>query len=910
MNHGDDLSGGEAEATITATGVTTSSPALERGASFGRYLVLERLGAGGMGVVYSAYDPELDRKVAIKILRPDAVRDQSRLRREAQAMARLQHPNAISVYDVGMFQDRVFVAMELVDGTTLAQWLKAETRSWREVVDVFLQAGRGLAAAHAVGLVHRDFKPANALIGRDGRVRVVDFGLARSVDSSSDPLERAPSTLQSPILQETVTRTGALLGTPTYMSPEQFLGMPTEAKSDQFSFSVAVYRALYGERPFAGDDLSSICDEVTSGRLKAPPKDSRVPAWVREVVLRGLATKPEQRWPSMAVLLAALSHDPVRVRRRWMLRGGAVAVLAVLGLGYSALQHRESLVCRGAERNLVGVWDQTRKNAMQASFAATGKPYAEAAFRSVARTLDAFANAWTSMHTEACQATRVRREQSEESLDLRMECLGQRLREAKAQVDLLTNADDQVVQNAVQITSSLNVSDCSDLAGLRAPVRPPADPATRALVDELRKKLAQAKSLKLAGKYKEALTIAGPAVAEAHALAYRPLEAEALYWQGTLQKLLGDFKAAEKAMDEATFVARAGRHTSIEAHAWAGLIGIAVLQGRFEPAHVYQRRGLAAVEALGGSDESAVADLLGNLAHLSHEEGKAEEALDYRRRQLAILERSGPENPALPVLLGYVGQLLGELGQHEEAERQIRRALTISEKELGPDHPEVGSTLLSLAATLFGQDRFDESLSYYRRTLAVWEKTLGPEYPRLVDPLVGIAAILTIQGKYEEALAAARRVMAISEKQSGPLSNRAGYALLAIGDILRVQGKYDDALVHFRRALAVFERVYGVDHPMVAFPLIGIGRCDVERHKSARALPFLERALALGDKQPSNASYLAEGQFAMARALWDTGRDPQRGRSLAAQARSGYAGGGARTKKDLSEVDAWLVEHR
>ncbi len=498
-------------------------PGLPRGAAFGRYLVLERLGEGGMGVVYSAYDPELDRKVAVKIMRPEAVQSQLRLRREAQAMARLQHPNVIGVYDVGMVDGRAFVAMELVEGTTLANWLGDGGRSWHEIVGVFVHAGRGLAAAHATGLVHRDFKPPNVLVGRDGRVRVGDFGLARAIESDSPSDDGDASAWVGSDASHTITRPGAMIGTPTYMSPEQLSGAPISVKSDQFSFCVALYRALYRERPFAGEDIASITVEMKRGRGPTPPSDSRVPAWVRDVVLRGLAIDPAQRWPSMDALLLALEHDPVRVRRRWILAGSALAALGLFGFGVHELRQRQSLVCHGAERQLVGVWDAAHRAAVQAAFTATGKSYAEAAFANVARTLDRFAADWVAMNTEACEATRIRRSQSEELLDLRMECLGQRLQDAKAQVELFTSADATVVSKAPQMAASLSNAQCADVAALRAPVRPPVDAAVRARVESLRARIAQAKAMTRATRTKDGLAVAAPIAVEARTLHYRPI---------------------------------------------------------------------------------------------------------------------------------------------------------------------------------------------------------------------------------------------------------------------------------------------------------------------------------------------------------------------------------------------------
>jgi tRNA A-37 threonylcarbamoyl transferase component Bud32 len=301
-----------------AVAVAREEPALRRGSSLGRYVVLDRLGGGGMGVVYTAYDPELDRKVAVKLLRPEPGADDSegraRLQREAQAMARLQHPNVIAVHDVGTFEWQVFIAMEFVDGVTLRRW--RDGRAWREVLARYLDAGRGLAAAHAAGLVHRDFKPDNVLVGHDGRVRVLDFGLARATEPmspslSSDAIDLATTLVSSDRALETpLTRTGAFIGTPAYMAPEQLLRSgASDARTDQFGFCIALYEAIYGERPFAAATVEALAFEVAQGNVRAAPPSSQVPAWLRAALLRGLSVRPDERFPSMDALLDTLSHE-------------------------------------------------------------------------------------------------------------------------------------------------------------------------------------------------------------------------------------------------------------------------------------------------------------------------------------------------------------------------------------------------------------------------------------------------------------------------------------------------------------------------------------------------------------------------------------------------------------------------
>jgi formylglycine-generating enzyme required for sulfatase activity len=321
---------------------------LKKGDTLGRYLVIERLGAGAMGVVYAAYDPELDRKIAIKILRPhegkgDPARRRERLVREAKAMAKLSHPNVGAIYDVGVHGDQVFLAMEFLSGGTLRDWVTAKKRPWREVVKMFIEVGKGLAGAHAEGLIHRDFKPDNVLIDKNGVPKVVDFGLVRltsaalersttgSMDAVAlDETAEEDDTASLPIAQTALaalTRTGALTGTPAYMAPEQFLGKAIDARTDQFAFCVALWEALDGERPFAGETLIAIAEAVTAERLRPPPKNSEIPTWLRRCMSTGLRADPAQRHPTVDDLLSALANDPAVRRRRNLIALGATTVI-------------------------------------------------------------------------------------------------------------------------------------------------------------------------------------------------------------------------------------------------------------------------------------------------------------------------------------------------------------------------------------------------------------------------------------------------------------------------------------------------------------------------------------------------------------------------------------------------------
>ncbi len=367
-----EMSSGRLSQTLDAASDEPLPSALARGTSVSRYLLLERLGAGAMGVVWAAYDPELDRRIALKLLRPRAAggsEGQARLVREAQAMAKLSHPHVIAIHDVGQHAGHVFLAMEFVEGDTLTSW-RTRTRTWSDIVGVYLQAGRGLAAAHQAGLVHRDFKPDNVLIGRDGRVRVTDFGLARNVGAGEAAAQRSESAPQAGLAARsdtrtpdpsstTITQTGALVGTPAYMAPEQFVGGRIDARSDQFSFCVALWEALYGQRPFAGRTLAQLSEAVVGGAILGPPSEVRVPSFVERALRRGLAPEPDARWPDMDALLHALGRDVVGIRRRRIGVGlGLVGALAlVLPLLLDSSDAPSGPTCSDAHERLAGVWD-------------------------------------------------------------------------------------------------------------------------------------------------------------------------------------------------------------------------------------------------------------------------------------------------------------------------------------------------------------------------------------------------------------------------------------------------------------------------------------------------------------------------------------------------------------------------
>jgi tetratricopeptide (TPR) repeat protein len=825
-----------------------------------------------MGEVYAAYDPELDRKVALKLLRvsPGAgvslVEGRQRTLREAQAIARLSHPNVVVVYDVGTFDDQVFIAMEFVEGNTLTYWLNTEARSWPEIRSVFLAAGRGLLAAHEKGLVHRDFKPDNVMVGRDGQVRVMDFGLARQVEEQEGAEGGPPSDLPTPRdLTSTVvlgppspttgsgvrvtsssgafeghlTRTGAMMGTPAYMAPEQFLGTATDARTDQFSFCVALYEAVYGCRPFAAESMYALTSKVVHGNVGDPPPGAKVPLWLRRVLLRGLRPSAEQRYRSMRELLAALEKDPAAERRRWLVVAAAVLLPVAIAFGVRASVAGHQPVCGGGVDRLAGVWELAagaragieppRRAAIHRAFLATGKSYAADAFATVSDILTRYAQSWAGMYREACEATQVRGEQSPEVLDLRMSCLGERLGGLRALAQVFSEASGEVVENAVSAANSLAPLDrCADVALLRSVVRPPEDPQIRARVEELRPRLAELKALLDAGRWRVARDKAPALVAHVSETGYRALLAETLSTVGRVHIELGESEQAEATLLQAYWAADASRDDEVRADVANQLIWVTgTLGNRIEEAQRWAKTASAVQERLGSGHELLRSWVLNSIG--------------------SVYIHGGPK--LLP-----------------EAPRVLEEALALKVRVLGRDHPDVAITEVNLAVALQELGRNQEALAHVERGMAITEKSLGSEHPRMATYL----------------------------------SDR--------GEILNALGRPAEARRSFERARIIWERELGLENRSLAYALTGIGRSYLAEDQPASAIVPLERALKIREQQESDPVLRAETSFALARALWESNRNRSRAQALAAAARTAYLEAGAHGKQ--GEVDGWLATHR
>jgi tetratricopeptide (TPR) repeat protein len=780
-------------------------------------------------------------------------------------MARVSHPNILAVHDVGDAGGRVFLALELVDGATLAAWLHGERRPPREILERFVAAGRGLAAAHRAGLVHRDFKPENVLLSQDGRVLVADFGLAHlgGSDARGDRcdvsrLAEAPS----------LTATGAVLGTPAYMSPEQVRGVPADARSDQFSFCVALSEALHGEHPFRGATARELIDNVRDGRIAQPARAARVPPHVRRALVRGLATEPADRHASMDALLGELTRDTT-ARRRAI---GVFALVLVVGFGaalavHGAEQRRAEAPCTGAERKLVGIWDPARKRDIERAFGATGAAFAADAWHGTERVVDTWTGQWVKTHAEACEATHVRHEQSADLLDRRFVCLDERMQELRSLVEVLAAADTDVVRNAVGAAQSLaRVDACSAAASLARPHLRADAPDARAAqaTADARRDLAEAKALRDAGKYATARDVATRAARAADAIGDGPLRAAALYRRGELEGLTGDMKIAERSLLEAAWAADASRDDDTRARALSELLYVGSMN---DPARMpfFRDESAAALARLGGELEIETLRA-SNFVVVLRSRGELDGAEVEAERALALASKlEGGGGRLVGIALHNLAGVLLARGDYPRARTTFERALTLTEQALGPSHPNVARTESQICQSYYLERNLAIARTHCARAASIAERALAADDPSLSD-----------------------------------IDDNFGAVLVELREA-------DEALRRGERALAIREKHYGARHRKLLYPLVVIGKAELVRGHPEGAVKALERALAVATPG-TPPDDLADASFALARALMLQGAAGRgRARELAERAVSLYAAAlGPARALDRADVEAWL----
>lgn len=788
---------------------------LARGHELGRFLVLDPVGEGAMGVVHAAFDPELERKVALKVLHADRgdAKARARLVREAQAMARLSHPNVVTVYDVGTRGDDVYVAMELVEGTSLRGWL-ATARTPEAILTLFLAAGEGLAAAHDAGLVHRDFKPENVLVGRGDVPKVGDFGLAVGDAASGAEVP------EGALLEASLTRTGALLGTPAYMAPEQLDGEGADARADQFAFCVALFEALTSARPFRGDTIRDLRASIEAG-----PNLRGVDARVAAALRRGLSARRDDRFDDMRALLAALRP------KRSFSRLAAVGLVALLVAGAAIFAWRSHLEapCAASSAALANVWNDANREGLAASSV---------------RALDAWATRWTHARVTACEATHVTHEQSPARMDRRMACLDRQRGAFDVVLDRVRNTD--VAPFAIDAIETLPHP---EVCAVDARVPPPPPESERAVLS-LRRRIDEARVRVATADANEALVLGDTIVREATPIAYAPLLAEAHLVRASALRSLARFDDAEEAAERGLLVAESAGDDRGAAEGWLERVRVAGERGRFTEAARHARHAEAAIARAGAPVDlyDALRMLRGVLRTNLGELVEAE--VDLRAALASARSQFGADSPRLASIHTSLGNLLRVVSRYDESLVEHERALVLDRAALGDDHPRVGRDLHNVAGLLRRLARPDEAEARYQEALEIKRAALGDDHPEVALTLNSLGLMARERGDGAEARDRWERALAIfSTHEHGD----AALVLFNLALLDHDEARWESSVDHVERAIAIdsarigprSKRV-GSEHALLSSALHQLGRRAEAEEAARTALAIAEE---LGDEE-------------------------------------------------------------
>jgi len=882
-----------------------------------------------MGVVYRAFDPDLDRSIALKLVSVtafDVAEERSRLLREAQAMARLSHPNVIPVFDVGVEHNAVFVAMELVDGPTLGAWVEQSERSWSEVLAAFVEAGRGLQAAHEAGLVHRDFKPDNVMVGADDRVRVLDFGLARGVQGG-DPIEdeataelranSAPRITGGRSLEQSMTAAGTVMGTPAYMSPEQHLGVPAAAASDQFSFCVALWEALYGERPFEGANFTMLSANVLQGKLRPIPSDTSVPGWVHDALVTGLAVDDDKRHRDMKTLLARLQTDPGARRRRGLwLAASALGILTAGGVVGAGVGKRRAAAasppderCTGAAAAMEPVWDDERADALHRAFVQTELPYAPAVWDNAAARIEGWTAAWREGHTEACRATRITGEQSEALLDRRMLCLTRQRGELDALLVALARPDDSAVERTIDAVRRLpEVERCADPDALTEGPQPPDDPELAAAVEDATASLAAVRAQVALGHYLSARSILAPVLATAEALDHPPLSADTLAWLGDIEAASGKPAEARAALEDAFAAATAADDVALQAAIASELAyELGHRAADQERGELWLSLGRALVRR-GGAHPDQAAELDSSEGTILVAAGDYRTAIEAHERALAYWQANAPDTPSMARVLDDIGSALVLLGEIDRALDNHQRSLEIRRAVYGERHPKVALSEREYGMALSKANRDEEALEPLRRALEIHRQARGEVNTHVAVSLDDIGRIERRRGNLDAALEHHNQALKIWEQVLQAPHPDLAVSLLNVGYTYVAAERPAEAVPVHRRALAMFEASVGATHPYVIYSCNALGMALVSSGNPAAAIEPLERSLSLRGKVEVDPTLFADTLYELGKAKWRTATSEsqrRRGLELAKEARDLFATQPGRWDQQIANIDAW-----
>ena len=686
------------------------------------------------------------------------------------------------------------------------------------------------------------------------------------------------------------------MGTPAYMSPEQFLGEEITAKSDQFALCVALWEGLWGERPFAGTTTNELARNVTGGHLREVDRSRGIPTWLKQVLLRGLSPGAEARFDSVETLLAALENDPSRRRGRIVRAGAAAALVAVIALGIEGGRRldraRTVAGCETDGASIDTVWNPEASDRVREALLATGVSYAASTAAKVTPWLDGQAQAWRAQRTDVCMRADVEHSWDSDTVDRSLWCLDERRLELASLVAKLEHADAGVVATAMSAAVALTpISPCLD-ATVLANLPPPPPAEDRDAVAELRGELARARALFTAGTYGEALEVARSSREQAALLLWPPLTADAMTLEGKLLAQTGAHAEAESVLVAGYIEAAQAGAWAVAANAaqalvdnvgteqvrlaegrvWAiqaqvaaqhagdplglheiariGLLGqMERLDGRYAEAARLHERAVTLVEQALGPDHPAVADALTSLANDDYKLGEFAEGAAVARRALAIYERTyGPEHPKIAASLNNVAVALYSLGDTTQAEALYLRALAVREAALGPWHSGVAISLLNLANVYVSTGEPVRALPLFERTVAINERAFGPDHPEVAGSLNNVGLALTTMGEHGRAVVLHERALAIRVAALGPEHPEVAKSLSNLANSHAGLGNHAEAKALQLRALAIREKSLGAEHPDIARSLSNLANAHQSLGEYAQARPLYERALAIREK--------------------------------------------------------------
>lgn len=716
--------------------------------TLGRLRVDGVLGRGGMGAIVSAFDPVLDRHVAVKTLHTGAGgRDQ--LLREARTLAKLSHANVVPVYDVIEDATGVYLVMERVAGGNLREWIGAP-RTWREIVALFVQIGHGLAAAHALGIVHCDIKPENVVVS-DGRPRLIDFGLAALEAEASHA------------------------GTRAYLAPERIAGGTGSAAADQYAYFASLAEATRG---------------------------MRVPAWLAAAISRGMDPDPAKRFPTMTAAVAALDHTPPVVRVAiGMAIAAVVALIAVIVV--QRMTTRDDTCAPIATS-----WTPERHVATVARFVATGAPHAAETAARVTAKLDRYATDWTAQRTRSCVATNVHHTQSSALLDGSIACFDRQLATLAGIADLFGAPDARIVNRADPTLDDLgDLASCTDPTALAQAIALPADPAQRARVHALTERYEAAKNLDRRGDHKGALAAVDSLLADARAVNFVPLTARVLVLHGAIQVTLADPKGAEATFHEAASAAAQAHDDKLVAEVWTRTLELLAQQGRFDDALTLEPVAVASTERV-ANERALVARLSNALGGIYLAKARYPDAYRAYAKAFELQKRIGPDgNAAYTPALANLALAKWYAGDPRGGMNDLEEALTRMTAELGPDHSSLAYVHENLADIAHQLGDAAAATPHYNAALRIWTASLGPTHPNLAYPLEQLALVDKETHDYAAAREAANRALALREQGLGTEHPLVAQTLTVVAEVELADGKVAPADAAISRALKILDKL-------------------------------------------------------------------------------------------------------